>query len=152
MRPRRTRLLRMLPPRPPALRGGRAPTKTTPSAAQPQARPACPTPTPRTRCNRKLTLYRVACLWRVAGEKAQKKLKMETTNISGMQVVYNSSFDGIPRAEPLLERRPLVASNMPFAFATPLPMAGCGSWPLAVEARMQSAARARVLARVIRAP
>ena len=99
-----------------------------------------------------LTLCCVAWLWCAAGKKAQKKLKMEATNISGMQVVFNSTFDGLPRAEPLLERRPLVVSNMPFAFATPLPMAGCGSWPIAAEARMQSAARAPVLACVVLAP
>ena len=99
-----------------------------------------------------LMLCCVACLWCAAGEKAQKKLQMEATNINGMQVVYNSSFDGIPRAEPLLERRPLVASNMPFAFATPLPMAGCGSWPLAAEPRMLSATHAPVFACAVRAP
>ena len=99
-----------------------------------------------------LTLCCVACLWCAAGEKAQKKLKMEATNISGMQVVFNSSFDGIPRAEPLLERRPLVASNMPIGFATPLPMAGYGSWPLAAEPRMLSATHAPVLACAVRAP
>ena len=77
---------------------------------------------------------------------------MEATNINGMQVVYNSSFDGIPRAEPLLERRPLVASNMPFAFATPLPMTGGSTWPFAKEPRMLSATHAPVLACAVRAP
>ena len=94
----------------------------------------------------------VACLWCAAGEKAQKKLKMEATKINGMQGGLNSSFDGILRAEPLLERRPLVVSNLPFAFATPLPMAGCGSWQLAAEPRMLSATHAPVLACAVRAP
>ena len=68
-----------------------------------------------------LTLCCVACLWCAAGEKAQKKLKMEATNISGMQVVFNSSFDGLPRAEPLLERPSLVVSNTTDAAARLLP-------------------------------
>ena len=93
-----------------------------------------------------------ACLWCVAGEKAQKKLQMEVTKINGMQGGFDSSFDGLARAEPPLERRPLVVPNLPFAFATPLPMAGCGSWPLAAEPRMLSATHAPVFACAVRAP
>ena len=69
-----------------------------------------------------------------------------------MQMAFGSIFPGQPHAEPLLERCALAASKVPFGIATPLLMAGCGSWPLAAEARMQSAARAPVLARVVRAP
>ena len=99
-----------------------------------------------------LTLCCVAWLWCAAGKKAQKKLQMEAQTMLPMQMAFGSIFPGQPRAELLLERRALAASNATVAIVTPLPMAGCGSWPLAVEARMQSAARAPVLARVIRAP
>ena len=71
-----------------------------------------------------------------------------------MQMAFGSIFPGQPRAEPLLERRALAASNsnMPIGIATPLPMAGYGSWPLAAEPRMLSATHAPVLACAVRAP
>ena len=99
-----------------------------------------------------LTLCCVACLWCAAGEKAQKKLQTEAQTMPAMQMAFGSIFPGQPRAEPLLERRALAASNMPVAMATPLPMAGYGSWPLAAQPRMLSATHAPVLACAVRAP
>ena len=69
-----------------------------------------------------------------------------------MQMAFGSFFGGLARAEPLLERRALAASSMPVGIATPLPMAGYGSWPLAAQPRMLSATHAPVLACAVRAP
>ena len=93
---------------------------------------------------------RISHAW--AGEKAQKKLQMDSQTIPPMQMAFGSIFPGQPCAEPLLKRRALAASNMPVAMATPLPMAGYGSWPLAAEPRMPSAMHAPVLACAVRAP
>ena len=99
-----------------------------------------------------LTLCCVAWLWCAAGKKAQKKLQMEAQTMLPMQMAFGSIFPGQPRAEPLLERRALAASSMPIGIATPLPMAGYGSWPLAAEPRMLSATHAPVLACAVHAP
>ena len=69
-----------------------------------------------------------------------------------MQMAFGSIFPGQPRAELLLERRALAASNATVAIVTPLPMAGYGSWPLAAQPRMLSATHAPVLACAVRAP
>ena len=99
-----------------------------------------------------LTLCYVACLWCAAGEKAQKKLKKEASTMLPLQVDFGSFLSGLARTEPPLERRPLLASNSTVAAMMPMSMAGGGAWPLAAEARMQSAARAPVLACAVRAP
>ena len=88
----------------------------------------------------------------MAGEKAQKKLQLEAQKIPPMQMPFGSFFGGLARAEPLLERRALAASSMPIGIATPLPMAGYGSWPLAAEPCMLSATHAPVLACAMHAP
>ena len=81
------------------------------------------------------------------------KLRVEAAKMPPLQMAFDSIFHGVPRAEPLPQRRPLVASNMAVAAAMPSPVVGGGgSWPLAAEVPAMSAARAPVLACVVRAP
>ena len=110
-------------------------------------------PAPRTRCNCLLTAQAAINSLLAAGEKALKKLRVEAQSMPAMQMAFDSVFAGVPRIEPLHERRPLVASNLAVAAAMPLPVVGgCGSWPFAAEAPAMSAARAPVLACVVRTP
>ena len=81
-----------------------------------------------------------------------RKLRVEAAKMPPLQMAFDSIFHGQPRAAPVPERRPLVASNLAIAAMPSSVLGGVGSWPLAPEAHTMSAARAPVLACVVRAP